>query len=384
MPPIACGAWRSASWSTSWPWPTEGLVHRRRRGARGRPAARCPRACGRSRTSSASTLVERLPRGCGAHRRRGGRCSRRPRPRCATSGRPQRGRGGPRGSRPAPSTSCASRPSPPSPPPALVGALRRRHPGVTVRIAQPEASTTSSPASADGRSELAVTELTGDLDRSRRPRARGPGLRGPRPRPRRPLRAASPRPPWPSCPIVTAPRAPRPVVSSTRCTPPWPLPAVVVETEHREAMVALVAAGAGVALVPRPAVPPPPASGVDRRRAGPPGPTPHRAGAPGRRRSPRPPRRSRPRPRGRLTAIVWLGIGPAGALDRSPARGTGEPATPTAASHRRAHRGLATPRPPGTHHPTVRHSRRFRLGVTQRSPSSCPRSCGSSPTTAAC
>jgi DNA-binding transcriptional LysR family regulator len=39
-------------------------------------------------------------------------------------------------------------------------------------------------------------------------------------------------------------------------------PRVVVETEHRDAMVALVAAGAGVALVPRPAVAPTPATGV--------------------------------------------------------------------------------------------------------------------------
>jgi DNA-binding transcriptional LysR family regulator len=144
----------------------------------------------------------------------------------------------------------------------LVGALRRRHPGVTVRIAQPETVADLLERIRDGRSELAVTELTGPLD----------GLEAheleiqdfvalvPAGERRPPLTAAA----LADAPIITAPpgtstrRQLDEVYSAIGRTPK-----VAVETEHRDAMTALVAAGAGVALVPRPAVAPSPATGVD-------------------------------------------------------------------------------------------------------------------------
>jgi LysR family transcriptional regulator, carnitine catabolism transcriptional activator len=144
----------------------------------------------------------------------------------------------------------------------LVGALRRRHPGLSVRIAQPETVADLLDRIRDGRSELAVTELTGDLDglaahelETQDFVALVPaGEGGP------PLTAAA----LAKVPIITAPGG-----TSTRRQLEevyeviGRTPRVVVETEHREAMAALVAAGAGVALVPRPAAAPSPATGVE-------------------------------------------------------------------------------------------------------------------------
>ena len=144
----------------------------------------------------------------------------------------------------------------------LVGALRRRHPGLSVRIAQPESVADLLERIRDGRSELAVTELTGDLDGLEAHElevqdfvALVPAGEG-----RSPLTAAA----LAKVPIITAP----PGTSTRRQLDEvyaviGRTPHVVVETEHREAMTALVAAGAGVALVPRPAVAPSPATGVE-------------------------------------------------------------------------------------------------------------------------
>ena len=144
----------------------------------------------------------------------------------------------------------------------LVGTLRGRHPGLTVRIAQPESIADLLERIRDGRSELAVTELTGELDGLEAHEleiqdfvALVPAGEG-----RPPLTAAA----LEQVPIITAPRG-----TSTRrqldevFDTIGRTPRVVVETEHREAMVALVAAGAGVALVPRPAVTPSSATGVE-------------------------------------------------------------------------------------------------------------------------
>ncbi len=144
----------------------------------------------------------------------------------------------------------------------LVGALRRRHPGLSVRIAQPETMADLLERLRDGRSELAVTELDGDLAGLEAHEletqdfvALVPAGEG-----RAPLTAAA----LAEVPIITAPFG-----TSTRrqldevYAVIGRTPRVVVETEHREAMAALVAAGAGVALVPRPAAAPSPATGVE-------------------------------------------------------------------------------------------------------------------------
>jgi LysR family carnitine catabolism transcriptional activator len=143
----------------------------------------------------------------------------------------------------------------------LVGALRRRHPGLRVRIAQPESVDDLLDRVRHGRADLAVTEVRGEL----------PGLVThaledqdfvalvPDRRPPRILTAED----LAEAPIITAPpgtstrRQLEEVFASLGRTPD-----VVVESEHREAMAALVAAGAGIALVARPATPLPTGAGV--------------------------------------------------------------------------------------------------------------------------
>jgi DNA-binding transcriptional LysR family regulator len=144
----------------------------------------------------------------------------------------------------------------------LVGALRSAHPGVSVRIAQPESVDDVLDRIRDGRSELAVTDLAGDLAGLTTheiavqdfvvlvPTATAPS--GPL------SRAALAELPLVSAPAGTSTRRQLEEVYAAIGRSPR----VVVETEHREAVTALVASGAGVALVPRPAVPPTAGSGV--------------------------------------------------------------------------------------------------------------------------
>lgn len=146
----------------------------------------------------------------------------------------------------------------------LVGALRRQHPGIRVRIAEPETVDDLLDRVRDGRSEIAVTELLGELVglESHELEVQDVVALVPTDHPAvgpKGLTAAA----LAEVPIVTTP-----VGTSTRrqldevFAAVGRLPNVVVETQHREATVALVAAGAGVAIVPRPAVAPLPATGV--------------------------------------------------------------------------------------------------------------------------
>jgi DNA-binding transcriptional LysR family regulator len=134
----------------------------------------------------------------------------------------------------------------------LVGAFRTAHPGVTVRLAHPEDTTELVELVRSGTSEVGVTELpvaaeriaTIALGRQELVAILPPGS----PRPRR---------------LELATLARRPLVTqrpgtSTRDALDAALATagaeatVAVETDQREAIVPLVLAGAGVAVVPRP------------------------------------------------------------------------------------------------------------------------------------
>lgn len=143
----------------------------------------------------------------------------------------------------------------------LVGELRRRHPAVRVRIAQPDSVEDLLDRIRDGRSEIAVSELDGDLgglSAHELGRQDFVALVPAQGAPARLTPAALAR-----SPIVTAPAG-----TSTRrqlddvFAALGRTPDVVVETEHREAMSALVAAGAGIALVARPDPASSPGAGV--------------------------------------------------------------------------------------------------------------------------
>jgi LysR family transcriptional regulator, carnitine catabolism transcriptional activator len=136
----------------------------------------------------------------------------------------------------------------------LVGAFRAGHPGVLVRVAEPEDRRDLKAMVLDGRAELGFTDL-GDL---------GHDVVA------RPLRRQQL---WVACPPGTGvPRrqavtirwlAARPLVTTRVGTSTRDLldaafvradaePVVAVETGHREAIVPLVLAGAGCALLPEP------------------------------------------------------------------------------------------------------------------------------------
>jgi DNA-binding transcriptional LysR family regulator len=134
----------------------------------------------------------------------------------------------------------------------LVGAFRTAHPGVTVRLAHPEGTTELVGLVRSGSSEIGVTELpvtaeriaTIPLGRQELVAVLPPGS----PRPRHLELATLAR-----RPLVTQRRG-----TSTRDALDGALAAVgaeatvAVETDQREAIVPLVLAGAGVAVVPRP------------------------------------------------------------------------------------------------------------------------------------
>ncbi|HEY6533189.1 MAG TPA: LysR family transcriptional regulator [Acidimicrobiales bacterium] len=143
----------------------------------------------------------------------------------------------------------------------LVGAFRVAHPGVVVRIAQPETVDDLLERIRDGRSELAVTELTSAVE--------GLTFRGLEVQDFVALVPADGAP----ATITPAALARLPLITSPPGTSTrrqldelfallGRAPTIRVETEHREAFVQLVAAGAGVAIVPRPLDPPAAASGV--------------------------------------------------------------------------------------------------------------------------
>jgi DNA-binding transcriptional LysR family regulator len=134
----------------------------------------------------------------------------------------------------------------------LVGAFRTAHPGVTVRLAHPDSTAELLALVRSGHSEVGITELPVDADRiTSRPLSRQelvailpPGAGSSR---RRDLADVARRP------LVTQPRG-----TSTRdaldtaFTTHHVTANVAVETDQREAIVPLVLAGAGAAIVPRP------------------------------------------------------------------------------------------------------------------------------------
>lgn len=133
----------------------------------------------------------------------------------------------------------------------LIGELRRLHPGITVRLGQPESAPALAERIRSGDAEIGITELGGlsdDLSAHQLttqdfvvlvPRSEA------RPSPMTVDQLSR-------SPIITAPPG-----TSTRRQLDEALETlggthtIAVETENREAIVALVAAGAGMALLPR-------------------------------------------------------------------------------------------------------------------------------------
>ena len=137
---------------------------------------------------------------------------------------------------------------------ALVGAFRNAHPGVVVRIDQPEDTAAVATRVRNGRSEIGLTELPIDE----------PGLAS-RLLTEQELLVVVP----PDSPLArrrrltTADLASVPLVTSPAGTSTRGLidaafaaidaaPDIVVETDQREAIVPLVVAGAGASILPRP------------------------------------------------------------------------------------------------------------------------------------
>jgi DNA-binding transcriptional LysR family regulator len=133
---------------------------------------------------------------------------------------------------------------------ATVGRFRRAHPGVVVRIAEPEAAFAVADRVSDGRAEIGLTDALAARDDlvvehlvdQELVLARPPGSDD------RPVRVAA----LASIEFVTTP-----VGTSTRRHLDEALartgkePAIAVEADQREAIVPLVLAGAGAALLPR-------------------------------------------------------------------------------------------------------------------------------------
>jgi LysR family transcriptional regulator, carnitine catabolism transcriptional activator len=130
----------------------------------------------------------------------------------------------------------------------LLGAFRRAHPDVAVRLIEPESTEDGLRRVRDGRAELALTDaerepgvVLHELDRQRHLLVLPPG-QGPR---RRRVRAGD----LVGLPFITTP----PGTSSRRLLEQahaGTAPTVAVEAGPREAILPLVLAGAGVALLP--------------------------------------------------------------------------------------------------------------------------------------
>lgn len=139
---------------------------------------------------------------------------------------------------------------------ALVGAFRRAHPGVLVRIAEPEGADAISAQVRSGQAELGLgdripddPQLDGDLlGRQALHAVLPPGSELP---PSGRLSVAR----LASFPLITTPRGTstrRLLADALREADPDEDPSIGVVTEHREAIVPLVLAGAGAAVLPEP------------------------------------------------------------------------------------------------------------------------------------
>jgi len=134
----------------------------------------------------------------------------------------------------------------------LVGAFRKAHPGVLVRLAHPDDTHELVQRVRSGQSELGITELPAGGDRLvTRPLGRQelvailpPGS----PRPKRLELGELARRPLVTLPVGTSTRDALDAALATAGAEP----ALAVETDQREAIVPLVLAGAGATVLPRP------------------------------------------------------------------------------------------------------------------------------------
>jgi DNA-binding transcriptional LysR family regulator len=142
-----------------------------------------------------------------------------------------------------------------SPTAALVGRLRSQHPALSVRIHEPDATDDLLQQVRNGASEVGITELAGEP---------GPGLTSVTLEQHDYVAVFSPghrtaQHEWVRLATLAAePLITTPVGTSTRRVVDEAfareevVPAIAVETEHREVIVPLVVAGAGYSILPRP------------------------------------------------------------------------------------------------------------------------------------
>lgn len=133
----------------------------------------------------------------------------------------------------------------------LIGRFRRAHPGVTVRLAEPEDAAAIDEQVRDGSSEIGFTELPlrrGDLSAHRLAAEEFVALVPPWTRPGRRVSVQA----LSAQPLITTPRGTsmRRLIDEAFARAGAEV-VVAVETDHREAIAPLVLAGAGVAVVPR-------------------------------------------------------------------------------------------------------------------------------------
>jgi DNA-binding transcriptional LysR family regulator len=135
---------------------------------------------------------------------------------------------------------------------ALVGAFRAAHPAVTVRLAHPENTSELLALIRSGHSELGITELPVTADRiDTLPLGRQELVAILPPDSRRPSRFGM-------ADLARRPLVTQPTGTSTRDALDTAfmaigvIPNIAVETDQREAIVPLVLAGAGAALIPKP------------------------------------------------------------------------------------------------------------------------------------
>jgi LysR family transcriptional regulator, carnitine catabolism transcriptional activator len=138
---------------------------------------------------------------------------------------------------------------------AVVGRFRRAHPGVTVRLIEPDDPVALLAMLRDGRSELGFTELPvdgDDLETRVLSEQRYEAVLPPGSSTTGNAETAIPVRRLADLPLVTTP----PGTSTRRLvdeafTAAGVTPTIAVETSHREVIVPLVLAGAGAALLPR-------------------------------------------------------------------------------------------------------------------------------------
>ncbi len=151
-----------------------------------------------------------------------------------------------------------------SPTADLIGRFRQAHPGVTVRLAEPEDAEAIGDRLRTGQSEIGIAELPvagHDLESHPLETQQFVALLPPEPAvgsSRDSRRAATPGRPITLQALARHPLITTPPGTSTRrqtdeaFSARGLVPTIAVETDHREVIVSLVLAGAGVSVLPRP------------------------------------------------------------------------------------------------------------------------------------